>query len=389
MAVDFEFTDEQRDFQRTLRDFVQKEIVPVASQWEREGRYPTEIVEQLKDMGLFGMTIPEEYGGLDLDAVSFAIVFEELARGWMGVAGTLGSHSLSCLMIAKHGTPEQRERYLPDLATGKRRTGVGLTEPDAGTDLQGIRTVAARDGDHYVINGRKTWITNARHADPLPVLVKTDPEAEPRHRGMSIFLVEAGTPGYEVLRDIGKLGYKGPESCEVVLDNVRVPADSLLGGVEGRGLQQALSALESGRINIAARSVGIAQAAFDAALQYSKERTAFGKPISDFQAIQLKLADIATELQAARLMTYWAASAQASGKRADMYAGMAKYYASEVAIRASLEAMRIHGGYGYSTEYVVERLYRDAPLMSIGEGTNDIMRMVIAKALISGQDTIG
>lgn len=389
MAVDFEFTDEQRDFQRTLRDFVQKEIVPVASQWEREGRYPSEIVEQLKDMGLFGMTIPEEYGGLDLDAVSFAIVFEELARGWMGVAGTLGSHSLSCLMIARHGTPEQRERYLPDLATGKRRTGVGLTEPDAGTDLQGIRTVAVRDGDHYVINGRKTWITNARHADPLPVLVKTDPDAEPRHRGMSIFLVEAGTPGYQVLRDIGKLGYKGPESCEVVLDNVRVPADALLGGVEGRGLQQALSALESGRINIAARSVGIAQAAFDAALQYSKQRTAFGQPISDFQAIQLKLADIATELQAARLMTYWAASAQAGGKRADMYAGMAKYYASEVAIRASLEAMRIHGGYGYSTEYVVERLYRDAPLMSIGEGTNDIMRMVIAKALISGQDTIG
>lgn len=387
--MDFEFTDEQRDFQRTLRDFVQKEIVPVASQWEREGRYPSEIVEQLKDMGLFGMTIPEEYGGLDLDAVSFAIVFEELARGWMGVAGTLGSHSLSCLMIARHGTPEQRERYLPDLATGKRRTGVGLTEPDAGTDLQGIRTVAVRDGDHYVINGRKTWITNARHADPLPVLVKTDPDAEPRHRGMSIFLVEAGTPGYQVLRDIGKLGYKGPESCEVVLDNVRVPADALLGGVEGRGLQQALSALESGRINIAARSVGIAQAAFDAALQYSKQRTAFGQPISDFQAIQLKLADIATELQAARLMTYWAASAQAGGKRADMYAGMAKYYASEVAIRASLEAMRIHGGYGYSTEYVVERLYRDAPLMSIGEGTNDIMRMVIAKALISGQDTIG
>jgi alkylation response protein AidB-like acyl-CoA dehydrogenase len=387
--MDFEFSEEQRDFQRAIRAFVQKEIVPVASEWEREGRYPTEIVEQLKTMGLFGMTVPEEYGGLDLDAVSFAIVFEELARGWMGVAGTLGSHSLSCLMIAQHGTPEQRQRFLPDLATGKRRTGVGLTEPDAGTDLQGIRTVAVRDGDHYVINGRKTWITNARFADPLPVLVKTDPQAEPRHRGMSIILVEADTPGYEVLRDIGKLGYKGPESCEVVLDNVRVPVENLLGGVEGRGMQQALSALESGRINIAARSVGIAQAAFDAALEYSRQRTAFGKPISDFQAIQLKLADIATELQAARLMTYWAASAQARGQRADMYAGMAKYFASEVAIKASLESMRIHGGYGYSTEYVVERLYRDAPLMSIGEGTNDIMRMVIAKALVSGQETIG
>ena len=387
--MDFELNEEQRDFQRTMREFVDKEIKPVASEMERSGEYPTEIVEKLKEMGLFGMTIPEEYGGLDLDAVSFAIVFEEIARGWMGIAGTLGSHSLSCAMIARFGTEEQKAKYLPDLATGKRRTGVGLTEPDAGSDLQGIRTTAVRDGDHYIVNGRKTWITNARHADPLPVMVKTDPNADPRHKGMSILLIDADTPGFEVLRDIGKLGYKGPESCEIVIDNARVPVENLLGGVEGRGMQQALPALESGRINIAARAVGIAQAAYDAALDYSRQRTAFGQPISDFQAIQLKLADIATNLQAARLLTYWAASEQAAGKRADMQSGMAKYFASEVAINASLEAMRIHGGYGYSTEYVVERLYRDAPLMAIGEGTNDILRMIIAKSLVSGRDSIG
>jgi len=387
--MDFELNEDQRDFQRTMREFVDKEIKPVANEMERSGEYPTEIVNKLKEMGLFGMTIPEEYGGLDLDAVSFAIVFEELARGWMGIAGVLGSHSLACWMIAQSGTDDQKNRYLPALATGERRTGIGLTEPDAGSDLQGIRTTAVLDGDHYVVNGRKTWITNARHADPLPVMVKTDPNADPRHRGMSVLLVDADTPGFEVLRDIGKLGYKGPESCEVLLDNVRVPVSNLLGGVEGRGMQQALPALESGRINIAARAVGIAQAAYDAALDYSRERTAFGQPISDFQAIQLKLADMATNVQAARLLTFWAASEQAAGKRADMQSGMAKYFASEVAINSSLEAMRIHGGYGYSTEYVVERLYRDAPLMAIGEGTNDILRMLIAKSLISGRDSIG
>ncbi len=387
--MDFELSDEQVAFQRTMREFVVKEIKPVANEMERSGEYPTAIINKLKDMGLFGMTIPEEYGGLNLDAVSFAIVFEELARGWMGIAGTLGSHSLSCWMIAQFGTDQQKTNYLPTLATGERRTGIGLTEPDAGSDLQGIRTTAFREGDSYVVNGRKTWITNARHADPLPVLVKTDPGAEPRHLGISVLLVDAGTPGFEILKDIGKLGYKGPESCEVLLNNVRVPVQNLLGGVEGCGMKQVLPALESGRINIAARAVGIAQAAYDAALIYSRQRTAFGKPISEFQAIQLKLADMATNVQAARLLTYWAASEQAAGKRADMHSGMAKYFASEVAINSSLEAMRIHGGYGYSTEYEVERLYRDAPLMAIGEGTNDILRMIIAKSLISGRDTIG
>jgi alkylation response protein AidB-like acyl-CoA dehydrogenase len=360
---------------------VDKEIRPVAREWEKEGRYPTEIVDTMKRLGLFGMTVPEEYGGLGLDLVSMSLVFEEISKAWMGIAGILGSHSLSCWMLAKHGTEEQKQRYLPAFATGERRTGIALTEPGAGSDLQGITTRAVRDGDEYVINGTKTWITNARFADPLPVLVKTDPTADPRHKGMSLLLVEAGTPGFEVSKDIGKLGYKGPESCEVVFTDCRVPVDALVGGVEGRGLQQALGGLEVGRVNIASRSVGIAQAALDAALAYAKERKAFGKPIAEHQAIQLKLADMATEVQAARLLTWWAASTADSGRRADLESGMAKLFASEVAVKAALEAMRIHGGYGYSTEFEIERLYRDAPLMAIGEGTSDILRTVIARQL--------
>ena len=380
--MDFELTDEQQMFQDVLRSFVSEHIKPVVREYEREGRYPSEIVAKMAEMGLFGITVPADFGGLGLDTVSMSLVFEEISRGWMGVAGVLGSHSLSCRMIANHGTDEQKQRWLPDLATGRRRTGIALTEPGGGSDLQGIATKAWRDGDDYVVRGTKTWITNARYADPLPVLVKTDPAAEPRHRGMSVMMVEAGLAGFEVTKDIGKLGYKGPESCEVVLDDVRVPADCLLGGVEGRGFVQVMSGLEAGRVNIAARSVGIAQAALDASLDYAQQREAFGRPIAEFQAIQLKLADMATELEAARLLTRWAADRIDKGLRADVEAGMAKYFASEAAIRASLEAMRIHGGYGYSTEFEIERLYRDAPLMAIGEGTNEIQRTVIAKGLL-------
>ena len=387
--MDFTFSDEQLAFRDALRSLVDREIRPVANEWERSGRYPTEIVAAMREMGLFGITTPEAYGGLDLDKVSFTLVFEEIARGWMGIAGILGSHNLSCWIIANHGTDEQKQQWLPRLATGECRTGIGLTEPGAGTDLQGIRTTATRDGDDYVIRGTKTWITNARHADVLPVLVKTDPAASPAHRGMSLLLVDTATAGFEVSRDLGKLGYKGTESCELFFDEVRVPSSALLGGVEGRGMQQALSGLEIGRLNIAGRSVGIAQASYDAALKYAKDREAFGRPIADFQAIQLKLADIATQTQAARLMTYWAAAKADSGERIDGEAGMAKYFASETAITASLESMRVHGGYGYSTEFDVERYYRDAPLMSIGEGTNDIMRTVIAKALVGGSLSIG
>lgn len=387
--MDFELTDEQRQFRDALRAFVDREIRPVAREWEATDRYPTEIVDTMRRMGLFGLTVPEEYGGLGADMVSFALVFEEIAKGWMGIAGILGSHSLSCWLIARHGTDEQRRRFLPDLATGARRTGIALTEPDAGTDLQGIRTVARRDGPDYVITGRKTWITNARHADPLPVLVKTDPAASPAHRGMSVLLVEAGTPGFEVLRDLPKLGYKGTESCEILFDDCRVPASSLLGGVEGRGMQQVLSGLETGRINVAARALGIAQAAYDEALRYAGQRTAFGATIDSFQAVQLRLADMAMQVQAARLMVYWAASRADAGRRVDMEAGMAKAFASEAAAACALSAMQVHGGYGYSKEFDVERLYRDAPLMMIGEGTNDIQRIVIAKALTSGKGSIG
>ncbi|WP_328365310.1 acyl-CoA dehydrogenase family protein [Micromonospora zamorensis] len=385
--MDFTLTEEQQDFRALLRTFVDREIIPVAREWEQTGRYPTEIVRGMAEMGLFGITVPEQYGGLDLDPVSFALVFEELARGWMGIAGILGSHSLACRMIAIHGTEEQKQAYLPDLATGARRSGIGLTEPDAGTDLQGIRTTARLDGDHYVVNGTKMWITNARYADPLPVLVKTDPHATPAHTGMSVLLVDATLDGFQVLRDIPKLGYKGTESCEILLDNVRVPKDRLLGGVEGVGLKQALSALEWGRVNIAARSVGIAQRAHDEALAYAQQRKAFGKHIAEFQAIQLKLATIAIQLQAARLMAYWAADSVRRG-RADGQTGMAKVFCSEVALDAAIDAMKVHGGYGYSTEFEVERLYRDSILMSIGEGTNDILRTVVAKALVRGDLTV-
>jgi alkylation response protein AidB-like acyl-CoA dehydrogenase len=383
----FELDEDQREFKSLLRTFVDREIVPVAREWEQAGRYPTEIVDGMKDMGLFGITVPEEYGGLDLDPVSFALVFEEIARGWMGVAGILGSHSLACRLIAMHGTDEQKQKYLPELATGERRSGIGLTEPDAGTDLQGIRTTARLDGDHYVVNGAKMWITNARYASPLPVLVKTDPSASPAHRGMSVLLIEADTPGYEVTKDIPKLGYKGTESCEISLTDVRVPVSQLVGGVEGRGMQQVLSALEWGRVNIAARSVGIAQRAHDEALSYAKQRKAFGQPIAEFQAIQLKLGELGTQVQAARLMAYWAADAVRSG-RADGATGMAKIFCSEVALQAAIDSMKVHGGYGYSTEFEVERLYRDSILMSIGEGTNDILRTVVAKSLIKGETVV-
>jgi alkylation response protein AidB-like acyl-CoA dehydrogenase len=387
--MDFELSDEQRLLRDTIRSFVNAEIRPVAREGEESGRYPDEIVATMADMGLFGLLVPEEYGGMAADMVSLAVVFEEISRGWMGVAGIIGSHSLSCWMIARFGTEEQKSAYLPGLASGERRTGIALTEPGAGSDLQGIATTAQRDGAHYVVTGRKTWITNARHASPLPVLVKTDPSAKPAHKGMSVLLVDPASDGFAVLRDLPKLGYRGPETCELVLDEVRVPASALLGGAEGRGLQHVLAALEKGRINIAARAVGVAQEAYDQALRYSGEREAFGQKISGFQAVQLKLADMAMKLQAARLLTYWAASRADAGQRADLESGLAKVYASEVAQECAFTAMQVHGGYGYSKEFTVERLYRDAPLMVIGEGTNDILRTVIAESLISGRGAVG
>lgn len=387
--MNFELSEDHELVRRTIRDFVDRDIRPVAREWEQSGRYPSEIVEKMKSMGLFGMTIPEAYGGTEISMVALAIVFEEISRAWMGIAGILGSHSLACWMISHHGTDEQKRRFLSELAIGQRRTAIALTEPNAGTDLQGIETRAWREGDEYVIRGTKIWITNARHANPLPVLVKTDPAAEPRHKGMSILLVEQGIEGFVVSRDMEKLGYNGTESCEILFDDCRVPGDNLLGGIEGLGLKQTLSGLEIGRINIAARSVGIAQEAYRQALEYAKQRKAFGKTISEFQAIQLKLAEMATRVQAARLLTWWAASQADSGKRVDLEAGMAKYFASEAAIANSLDSMRVHGGMGYSRELDIERLYRDAPLMSIGEGTNEIMKIVIARSLVDSGVVIG
>jgi alkylation response protein AidB-like acyl-CoA dehydrogenase len=377
-----ELSEQQVAMRNLIRDFARESVAPVAREWEQSGRYPTELVEKMKEMGLFGILVPERFGGVDLDAVSYSIVFEELSKAWMGVAGILGTHTVATRMLVQYGTESQRQRWLPHLATGVRRSGIALTEPGAGSDLQGIATVARKEGDYYIVNGTKTWITNARHADPLPVLVKTNPAANPRPNGMTILMIEKGTPGLMIGRDLGKLGYKGPETCEVFLSDCRVPVENALGGEEGHGLQHALSALEFGRLNVAGRAVGVAQASLDKALAYARERQAFGQPISQFQAIQLKLADMATEVQAARLLTWWAASTLDSGRRADMETGMAKLFASEVCIRATLECMRIHGGYGYSTEFEVERLYRDAPLMAIGEGTNEILRTVIARHLI-------
>lgn len=383
----FELSEEQNDFKASLRSFVDKEIVPVARQMEADGEYPSDIVDKLKDMGLFGLTIPEDYDGLGIDPISFGIVFEELARGWMGIAGVLGSHTMASKMITEHGTDDQKSTYLSALARGERRTGLALTEPDAGTDLQGIKTTAKKVGDRYVINGAKMWITNARHADPLPVLVKTDTATTPAHKGMSILLVEAGTPGFEVTKDIQKLGYKGPESCEIVFDNCEVGEEALLGGVEGRGMQQVLSALQWGRVNIAGRSVGIAQRALEESVSYAQDRESFGQPISEFQAIQLRVGRMATRVQAARQLMYWSAQSLLQG-RADGETGMAKVFCSEVALESAIEAMSIHGGYGYSKEYEIERLYRDAPLMSIGEGTNDVLNTVIAKSIFAGRTKI-
>jgi len=380
--MNFNLSEDQIVFQQVIRDFVNSEIRPIVREFEQQNKYPSEVVELMKGMGLFGLLIPSRYGGQEVDVVTMSIVFEEISKVWMGVAGILGSHTLACHMISQHGTEEQKLKYLPDLASGKRRTGIALTEPDAGSDVQSISTKAWRDGDDYIVRGRKMWITNARHADPLPVLVKTNTEASPRHAGMSILLIDQQSDGLVVSRDMGKLGYKGPETCEVLLDDVRVPSSNLLGGVEGRGMQQALSALEVGRINIAARAVGIATAALSDSIDYARKRKAFGQSIGEFQAVQLRIADMATSIEASRLLTRWAGSCIDNGQRSDSESGMAKLFASETAITCSLDAMRIHGGMGYSTELDIERYYRDAPLMAIGEGTNDILRTIIAKSLL-------
>ncbi|GAB3678137.1 acyl-CoA dehydrogenase family protein [Salinisphaera aquimarina] len=366
--------------------FLEGEVRPYAHDLEASDTYPTEIVEQMKEMGLFGCLIATEYGGLGLDTATYAKIMEHMSEVWMSLSGVINSHTILANTVQRHGTPEQKSHYLPKFATGEVRGGVGLTEPDCGTDLQAIRTGAVRDGDDYVVNGSKTWITNSGTGNCIALLVKTDKSAEPRHKGMSLLIAEKGE-GFEVTRKLEKMGYRGVDTCELLFTDYRVPVDRLIGGVEGRGLQQILSGLELGRINIAARGVGVAQAALNESVSYSQDRKTFGKPICEHQAIQLKLGEMATRVTAARLLTENAAKAYDRGERCDMEAGMAKYFASEAAIDNSLEAMRIHGGFGYSREFNIERLYRDAPLLAIGEGTNEMQRIIIAKQLIERSRT--
>ncbi len=364
-----------------VRTFVDKEVIPVANHLEHANEYPQALVDRMNELGLFGATIPQEYGGLGLTVSTYARIVEELCRGWMSLSGILNTHLMIAYVIRTFGNDEQKQRFLPAMAVGEKRAAMGLTEAHAGSDAQKIRTVAKRDGDVYVVNGSKMWSTNARTGTMFGLVVKTDPTANPGHKGMSLLLAEKGPRGCIISRDLPKLGYKGVESAEVAFEDFPVPVENLVGS-EGQGFKYIMAGLEVGRVNIAARAVGVAQAAFDDALRYSQERETFGKPICEHQAIQLKLADMATKIAAARLLVQNAAAKKDSGERSDIEAGMAKLFASEICQEVALEAMRIHGGYGYSQEFNVERYYRDAPLMIIGEGTNEIQRLVIAKGLL-------
>ncbi len=361
--------------------FLEREVAPHAHALEASDTYPQAIVEQMQELGLYGATIDPEYGGLGLSATTYAKIVERVSAVWMSVSGLFNSHLIMAAALERFGTEAQKRHYLPRFARGELRGGIALTEPDCGTDLQAIRTTAERDGDDYVVNGSKTWISNSIHGHILAVLVKTDPSAQPPRRGMSLLLIEKG-PGFEVSRKLEKIGYKGIDSGELSFQDCRVPADNLIGGEEGQGLKQILAGLELGRINVAARGVGLARACLDESVAYSQTRKTFGKPICQHQSIQIKLAEMATRLEAARLLTEAAARAYDTGQRCDLEAGMAKLFATETAIHNSLEAMRIHGAYGYSKEFNIERYYRDAPLLAIGEGTNELQRIIIAKQLI-------
>jgi alkylation response protein AidB-like acyl-CoA dehydrogenase len=375
---------EERAVVETVRAFVDREVRPVARALEHANTYPEALIEQMKRLGVFGLAVPRPYGEAPVSTPCFALVTEELARGWMSLAGAMGGHTVVCKLLDRFGTPAQKEHYLPRLATGEVRAAMALTEPSGGSDLQAITTTARRDsdGDGYVVDGVKTWITNSRRSQLIALLCRTDPAATPAPRGMSILLVEHG-PGLTVSGDLPKLGYKGVESCELSFVDHRAPASALLGGREGHGFWQMMSGLEIGRIQVAARAVGVARAAFEDALRYAQERTSFGVPIWRHQSIGNYLADMATNLTAARQLVLHAARRHDTGQRCDLEAGMAKLFASEAAMRITLDAVRIHGGNGYSTEYDVERYFRDAPLMIVGEGTNEIQRNVIAAQLVA------
>lgn len=375
-------SEDEQFIVRTVRDFVDKDVKPVVKDLEHTNTYPEALIERMKQLGIFGLAVPEEYGGTLVSTPCYVLITEELARGWMSLAGAMGGHTVVAKLLLHYGTEEQKRRCLPKMATGEIRATMALTEPGGGSDLQALRTVARRDADGgYVVNGTKTWITNSRRSGLIALLCKTDPEATPAHKGISILLVEHG-PGLTVSRDLPKLGYKGVESCEVSFEDYRAPADAVLGAVEGKGFAQMMKGLETGRLQVAARALGVGRAALEDSLAYARERESFGKPIWQHQAIGNYLADMATSLTAARQLTLYAAREAEAGRRVDMEAGMAKLFASETAMQIALNAVRIHGGYGYSTEFDVERYFRDAPLMIVGEGTNEIQRNVIASQLV-------
>ena len=373
--------DEDGQILGTIDRWVARELKPIVKEYDHADRYPQGVVEQMKELGLFGATIAPEYGGLGLSSSTYAKIVMSISSVWMSITGIINSHLMLALAIEKFGTPEQKAKWLPKLATGEIRGGLALTEPDAGTDLQGIRMTARRDGDHYLINGTKTWITNGAEGSCLALLVKTNADARPRYNGMSLFIAPK-QDGFSVGRRLPKLGYKAIDTAELVFQNYRLPADHLIGGVEGQGFFQVAGGLELGRINVASRGVGIAEGALKLASEYAQVRKTFGKPICEHQAIQLKLGEMATRARAARLLTLDAAQAFDRGERCDMEAGMAKFFATEAALENSIESMRIHGAYGYSREFDIERLYRDAPLTCIGEGTNEMQRIIISKQYI-------
>src|SRR6516162_3586603 len=384
-----ELNDDERAMVGLVRDFVNREVRPVARELEHADAYPGQLIEQMKRLGIFGLAIPGTWGGTRVSTPCFALITEELARGWMSLAGAMGGHTVVARLIGEFGTEQQQRSYLPRMATGELRAAMALTEPGGGSDLQALRTRARRvkgdaeaDGGSYVIDGTKTWITNARRAGLIALLCKTDPAAQPAHAGISIILAEPG-PGFAVSRDLPKLGYKGVESCELAFDDFRVPASALLGERAGEGFGQMMRGLEIGRIQVASRALGVGQAALDDSLRYAQQREAFGVPIWKHQSIGNYLADMVTKLTAARQLVMYAARCYDSGRRADMEVGMAKLFASETAMEIALNAVRIHGGYGYSTEFDVERYFRDAPLMIVGEGTNEILRNVIAGQLVA------
>jgi alkylation response protein AidB-like acyl-CoA dehydrogenase len=380
--VSLHLNDEETMLVDTVREFVDREVKPTVRDVEHANEYPDAWIEQMKRIGIFGLAVPEEYGGTPVSTPCYVEVTQELARGWMSLAGAMGGHTVVAKLVSQFGTDEQKQKYLPAMASGDMRATMALTEPGGGSDLQNMTTVARREGNDLVINGSKTWISNPRRSGLIALLCKTDPNAVPKHKGISVVLVEHGA-GLTVSRDLPKLGYKGVESCELSFDDCRVPAEAILGGDPGKGFAQMMKGLETGRIQVASRALGVATAALEDALRYAQERESFGQPIWKHQSIGNYLADMATKLTAARQLTRYAAERYDSGERADMEAGMAKLFASEIAMEIALNAVRIHGGYGYSTEYDVERYFRDAPLMIVGEGTNEIQRNVIAGQLVS------